>query len=264
MSQVSEAEERKMKNHGTMCPITLALCVALAGLDVSTSAAEQPTTLPQPDRPSTTAEEPASSTTTGAATSDRRLRSPDVIYAPTPYNVVDAMLTVASVHAGDVLYDLGSGDGRIPIMAAQKYHIARGVGIDINPQRIREAEANCKAAGVDDRVRFLNEDLFEADISDATVVTLYLLPELNLKLLPKLLRDLQPGTRIVSHACDMGAWRPERTIKVGDNTVYFWTIPAKGTPTYADALAAAGVTPTQTKQPVTNLPQQTHHDMGRP
>ena len=170
--------------------------------------------------------------------SGKPLRAPDVIFVPTPYEAVEAMLKVAKVGTGDVVYDLGSGDGRIPIMAVQKYNAARAVGIDINPERIAEAEANHKAAGVGDRVRFLNEDLFEAKISDATVVTLYLLPTLNLKLLPKLLAELKPGTRIVSHAFDMGSWKPQQTLKAG-GTVYFWTIPAKGTPEYAAAAAAA-------------------------
>lgn len=168
-----------------------------------------------------------------------QLRSPDVVYVPTPYEAVDAMLKVAKVGKGDVVYDLGSGDGRIPIMAVQKYDAARAVGIDINPDRIKEAEANLKAAGVGDRVRFLNEDLFQANISDATVVTLYLLPRLNLKLLPKLLAELKPNTRIVSHAFDMGSWKPQQTLKVDGSTVYFWTIPEKGTAGYAAAAAAA-------------------------
>jgi SAM-dependent methyltransferase len=169
-----------------------------------------------------------------------QLRSPDVVYVPTPYEAVDAMLKVAKVGKNDVVYDLGSGDGRIPIMAVQKYNAARAVGIDINPERIKEAQANLKTAGVGDRVRFLNEDLFEAKISDATVVTLYLLPSLNLKLLPKLLADLKPGTRIVSHAFDMGSWKPEQTLNADGSTVYFWTIPAKGTAQYQAAAAAAG------------------------
>ena len=114
------------------------------------------------------------------------------MYVPTPDETVDAMLKVAKVGKEDLVYDLGSGDGRIPIMAVQKYNAARAVGIDINPERIKEAQANHKAAGVGDRVRFLNEDLFEANISEATVVTLYLLPSLNLKLLPKLLAELKP------------------------------------------------------------------------
>ena len=171
--------------------------------------------------------------------SGKQLRAPDVVFVPTPHEAVDAMLKVAKVGKSDVVYDLGSGDGRIPIMAVQKYNAARAIGIDINPDRIKEAEANLKAAGVGDRVRFLNEDLFEANISDATVVTLYLLPSLNLKLLPKLLADLKPGTRIVSHAFDMGSWKPQQTLNAGGSTVYFWTIPAKGTPDYAAAAEAA-------------------------
>jgi SAM-dependent methyltransferase len=169
----------------------------------------------------------------------KELRSPDVVFVPTPYEAVEAMLKVAKVGKSDIVYDLGSGDGRIPIMAVQKYNAARAVGIDINPERIKEAEANLKAAGVGDRVRFLNEDLFEANISDATVVTLYLLPGLNLKLLPKLLTELKPGTRIVSHAFDMGSWKPQQTLNASGSTVYFWTIPAKGTPEYTAAAEAA-------------------------
>lgn len=169
----------------------------------------------------------------------KELRDPDVVFVPTPYEVVDAMLKVAKVGKGDVLYDLGSGDGRIPIAAAQNYGIARGIGIDINPERIEEANENLTKAGVGDRVRFINADLFETDISDATVVTLYLLPTLNLKLLPKLLKELRPGTRIVSHAFDMGSWKPEQTLDVDGRSVYFWTIPAPGTPSYEAAVAAA-------------------------
>jgi predicted O-methyltransferase YrrM len=152
------------------------------------------------------------------------LREADVIYVPTPPEVVEAMLKVARVTKDDIVYDLGSGDGRIPIAAAKEYG-ARGVGIDIDPQRIREAEANLKEAGVGDRVRFLNTDLFTADISEATVVTLYLLPALNLKLLPKLNKELRPGTRVVSHAFDMGDATPDETLNVNGRAVYYWTIP---------------------------------------
>ena len=116
---------------------------------------------------------------------------------------------------------------------------ARGVGIDIDPKRIEEANENAKAAGVTGKVTFITQDLFEADIHDATVVTLYLLPSLNLKLLPKLLAEVKPGTRIVSHAFDMGSWKPEQTLKANGSTVYFWTIPAKGTPEYTAAVDAA-------------------------
>jgi ribosomal protein L11 methylase PrmA len=136
------------------------------------------------------------------------------------------MLQLAQVGPRDVLYDLGSGDGRIPITAARMYG-ARAVGIDIDPRRIAEAQANAKAAGVTHLVSFRNEDLFRADFRDASVVTLYLLPEVNLKLRPRLLKELKPGTRIVSHAHSMGDWRPERTVKVGGNTIYLWTIPAR-------------------------------------
>ena len=168
-----------------------------------------------------------------------QLRSPDVVYVPTPHEAVDAMLKVAKVGKTDIVYDLGSGDGRIPIAAVQKYNAQRAVGIDINPIRIKEAEANLKAANVGDRVRFLNEDLFEAKIGDATVITLYLLPSLNVKLLPKLLAEVKPGTRVVSHAFDMGSWKPQQTLNAGGSTIYFWTIPAKGTPEYEAAASAA-------------------------
>lgn len=152
-----------------------------------------------------------------------KLRDPDVIYVPTPQEVVDAMLALAHVTAQDVVYDLGSGDGRIPITAAQKYG-ARGVGIDINPERIREANENLAKAGVGDKVKFLNQDLFTTDIGEATVVTLYLLPSLNLKLMPTL-KKLKPGTRIVSHSFDMGSeWPPEKTEDVNGRTIYYWTI----------------------------------------
>jgi precorrin-6B methylase 2 len=169
----------------------------------------------------------------------KELRAPDVVFVPTPQDVVEAMLKVAKVGKGDVLYDLGSGDGRIPITAAQKHGIARGVGIDINPERIKEANENLAKARVGNRVRFINADLFESDLSEATVVTLYLLPALNLKLLPKLLKETKPGTRIVSHAFDMGSWKPEQTLKIGTREVFFWTIPAPGTPSYKAAMAAA-------------------------
>jgi len=152
------------------------------------------------------------------------LRSPDVIFVPTPQEVVDAMLKLAKVSGTDVVYDLGSGDGRIPITAARTYG-ARGVGIDIDPQRIKEAQENLKTANVADKVQFLNQDLFTTDISEATVVTLYLLPSLNLKLIPKLNAELRPGTRVVSHAFDMGDVKPEQTQNVNGRTIYLWTAP---------------------------------------
>lgn len=151
-------------------------------------------------------------------------RSPDVIFVPTPNEVVDKMLEMAKVTAKDVVYDLGCGDGRIVITAAQKYG-ARSVGIDIDPTRIKEAQANAKAAKVGDKVRFIEADLFEADIGEATVVTLYLLTRLNEKLKPKLLKELKPGTRVVSHAFDMGDWAPEQKAQVAASNVYLWRIP---------------------------------------
>ena len=173
------------------------------------------------------------------AAPQKELRTPDVVFVPTPHAVVDAMLKVAKVGKGDVLYDLGSGDGRIPIAAAQKYGIARGIGIDIDPDRIKEANENLSKAGVGKRVRFVNADLFETNLGDATVVTLYLLPALNLKVLPKLLKETKPGTRIVSHAFNMGTWKPEKALQVEGRDVFFWTIPAPGTPSYQAAMAAA-------------------------
>ncbi len=151
-------------------------------------------------------------------------RTPDVIYVPTPPDVVDAMLKLAKIGKDDVLYDLGCGDGRIVIAAAKQYG-ARGVGIDIDPQRIKEAEANAKAAGVSDRVSFRLGDLFEADLSPATAVSLYLLTSLNLKLRPKLLSELKPGTPVVSHQFDMGDWKADETLELAGRRVYLWTVP---------------------------------------
>ncbi|AVH73716.1 class I SAM-dependent methyltransferase [Nostoc sp. 'Lobaria pulmonaria (5183) cyanobiont'] len=151
-------------------------------------------------------------------------RPGDVPYVPTPQPVVDAMLQVAKVGKNDVLYDLGSGDGRIVNTAAQKFG-TRGVGIDIDPERIKEANANAQKAGVTDRVKFVQQDLFNTDFSKATVVTVYLLPEINAKLRPKLLKELKPGTRIVSHAFDMGDWKPQQTLNVEGKTIYYWVVP---------------------------------------
>ena len=158
-----------------------------------------------------------------------RTQTPDVIYVPTPYEVVDEMLTLAKVRKGDVLYDLGSGDGRIPVTAAKKFGI-RAVGIDIDPQRIREANENARKNGVARLVEFRNEDLFQTDFKEATVVTLYLLPDLNVKLRPRLLAELRPGTRIVSHQFDMGDWKPERRVELNGRVVYLWTVPARKAP----------------------------------
>jgi SAM-dependent methyltransferase len=149
---------------------------------------------------------------------------PDVVYVPTPLAVVDAMLQLADLKASDVVYDLGSGDGRIVITAAKKYG-ARGVGLEIDPQLVKTATENAAAAGVSDRVRFVNENLFTADIHEASVVTLYLLQSINERLRPKLVRELKPGTRVVSHVFNMGPeWPPEKTIEVGASRVFLWTI----------------------------------------
>jgi predicted O-methyltransferase YrrM len=154
----------------------------------------------------------------------------DVIWVPTDLALVTEMLTLAGVSRDDVVYDLGCGDGRI-VIAAAKRHGIRGVGIDIDPERIAEANENAKKAGVADRVKFILGDLFDANIKDATIVTLYLLPDVNLKLRPKLLSDLRPGTRIVSHNYDMGDWKPEQTAKLTvegtEHVVYSWTVPKK-------------------------------------
>lgn len=158
----------------------------------------------------------------------KRLRAPDVIYYATPTDTVNEMLRLADIKPGDVLYDLGSGDGRIPITAAQRYDI-RAVGIDINPRLVWVSEERARGAGVADRVRFINADMFRADISEATIVTLYLSKKLNLLLRPKLLRELRPGTRIISHDFDMGDWKPEQKVRVpwynGYRTIYMWTVP---------------------------------------
>lgn len=148
----------------------------------------------------------------------------DVPYVPTPQAVVDRMLVLAKVGKGDVLYDLGSGDGRIVITAAKRYG-AQGIGIDLDPARIREARENAGKAGVEGQVKFIAGDLFKADLSDADVVTLYLLNSVNRDLRPQLWRQLKVGTRVVSHAFDMGSeWPPEKTEQVHGSTIYVWTI----------------------------------------
>lgn len=154
---------------------------------------------------------------------ERRL---DVPYVPTPQEVVDEMLRVANVQKSDRLYDLGSGDGRIVITAAKRFG-TRGVGVDLDPARVQEANANARKAGVTKLVEFRQQDLFKTDLRDATVVTLYLLPDINMRLRPKLFQELKPGTRVVSHAFDMGDWEPEKTLNVNGRTVYFWRVPPK-------------------------------------
>ena len=150
----------------------------------------------------------------------------DVPFVSTPDRVVERMLQLAKVGPEDVVYDLGSGDGRIVIAAARK-HGARGVGIDIDPQRVKEGSDNARRAGVADRVEFREGDFFKADIRDATVVTLYLMSGVNLRLRPKLLDELKPGTRVVSHAFGMGDWKPAGIERVGTSTVYYWVVPER-------------------------------------
>jgi len=150
----------------------------------------------------------------------------DVPFVPTPGRVVESMLEMANVGPNDIVYDLGCGDGRIVIMAAKKYG-ARAVGIDIDPRRIAEARENARKAGVEDRVEFRQEDLFKADIGEATVVTLYLLTRINERLRPKLLGELKPGTRIVSHDFGIGDWPPANSMRVDASTVYYWVVPER-------------------------------------
>jgi SAM-dependent methyltransferase len=170
-------------------------------------------------------------------------KKPEVPYMPTHEKVVAEMLKIAEVGKDDILYDLGSGDGRIVITAAKEFG-TRGVGVDIDPALIREARENAVKAGVADKVKFLQQDLFETDIREATVVTLYLLPEVNRRLRPKLLSDLNPGSRVVSHNHDMGDWTPLKTLKVRvpqeqtimktlklrvlqEHTIYYWVVPPR-------------------------------------
>ncbi|MGZ5513564.1 MAG: SAM-dependent methyltransferase [Candidatus Aminicenantales bacterium] len=160
-------------------------------------------------------------------------RGYDVPFVPTPTEVVDEMLRLAGVKAGDVLYDLGCGDGRIVIAAAKRYGV-RAIGIDIDPVRIRESNDNAAKAGLSGKVRFLQEDLFKADFKEATVVTMYLLTSVNLRLRPKILAELKPGTRLVSHSFEMGDWKPDKTSAVStsfgdERDVHFWIVPANAT-----------------------------------
>jgi SAM-dependent methyltransferase len=157
---------------------------------------------------------------------NKKARRPDAPFVPSILEITEAMLKLANVREGDVVYDLGSGDGRIVIIAAQKFG-ASGVGVEIDPALIRESRINARKAGVTRRVRFIQQDLFKTDISRATVVTLYLRPEVNLRLRPKLLRELKAGTRVVSNSFDMGDWKPDKVESVAGNAVYLWTIPPK-------------------------------------
>jgi len=162
---------------------------------------------------STSLAQPAAQTTPGL----------DIHYVPTPMDVVDAMLNVAAVSGSDVVYDLGSGDGRIVIEAARRFG-ATGVGVELDPMLVKRAREGAKKAGVADRVSFVQADLFKTDLSKATVVTLYLSPSINLRLRSKLQRELRPGSRVVSHRFPIGDWAPDRELMVGKNRVLFWAI----------------------------------------
>ena len=162
-------------------------------------------------------------TTRAAAGADE---TPYVPFVPTPQDVVEEMLAVARVSARDIVYDLGSGDGRIVITAAKLFG-ARGVGIEIDPDLVRDSIADAELAGVSHLVRFCRGDIFAADISQATVVTLFMLPEFNRKLLPKLLAELRPGTRIVAYKYPLEDWPAEKTIPVSRGTIYYWIVPPR-------------------------------------
>jgi SAM-dependent methyltransferase len=161
-----------------------------------------------------------------AQTKDKPKHGPDVPYVRSSNAVVDGMLKLARTQKSDIVYDLGCGDGRIVIAAAKDYG-ARGVGIDINPELIQEARENARKAHVEALAKFEVNDLFDADIHNATVVALYLLPNVNLRLRPKLLRELKPGTRVVSHNWGMGDWKPDKEETVDGRTIYLWIIPEK-------------------------------------
>ena len=151
----------------------------------------------------------------------------DVPYVPTPQSVVDRMLDMAKVTGEDYLIDLGSGDGRIPIAAAKRFG-TKGMGVEIDPVRIQEAKTNAVNARVADKVEFRKQDLFETDLSQATVLTMYLLPRVNLQLRPRILNTLKPGTRVVSHSFDMGDWKPDQKIIVDGRPIYLWIVPERG------------------------------------
>ena len=173
---------------------------------------------------------PSNAWAQAAASTAKPSREPDVPYQPSSPEVVQAMLKLANVNARDVVYDLGCGDGRIVIAAVRDYG-ARGVCVDIDPQRIAEARENARNAGVERRIRFETQDLFMTDIHDASVVMLFLWPGVNLSLKPKLMRELAPGARVVSHWHDMGEWKPQQTIRIvsasRERPIYLWIIPPR-------------------------------------
>ncbi len=196
---------------------TFFYCVFLCSFLV-VGCTQEETSTPAEDAPS------VESTTPSASSDSTADLEADVPFVESPQPVVDKMLELADVNDEDMVYDLGSGDGRIVITAAQNYG-ARGTGIEIKPDLVEKARKNAEEAGVSDRVTFRQGDLFEADISEASVVTLYLLPSVNTELRPKLFRELEPGTRVVSHDFDMDEWEPDTTWESDGDTIYRWTIP---------------------------------------
>jgi len=204
----------------------LGLSLLVAGVLFLPSCTRSPDTSTV-DSSGVTIQEPSPATTS----TDTSVES-DVPYVPTPKKTVRSMLELADVSKQDTVYDLGSGDGRVPIMAAEKYG-ANGVGIEIKPDLVQRARKNAKLSGVSDKVEFRQRDIFKADFSDATVVTMYLFPEVNMKLRPMLFEQLDPGTPIVSHSFDMDEWEPDSTMKVNGDVLYLWTIPEK-TPAFME------------------------------
>jgi SAM-dependent methyltransferase len=208
------------------------ILLALTGVGAFMGCATEPSQNATADPKAIPAE--TASTATPEPVAQATPRTPDVPYVPTPSVVVERMLRLAGVKKGDIHYDLGSGDGRIVITAVSKFGAARGTGVEINPELVARAQENAKKAGVGDRATFVNQDLFQSDFSDATVVTLYLLPRINLKLRPQLLRQLKPGTRIVSHDFDMDDWKPDKVEVVQgpqrEHTLYLWVVPEKVPP----------------------------------
>ena len=199
----------------------LVCAVLVGGLLPLTGCAQDPDTASESSPDTTTAPVPQSASAPSLVDSTVEA---DVPFVVTPENTVQGMLELAGVSESDVVYDLGSGDGRIPITAAERYG-ARGVGIEIKPDLVQRARKRAKLAGVSDRVEFRRQDIFKADFSDATVVTMYLFPEVNLRLRPMLFEQLEPGTRVVSHSFDMNGWEPDSTVNVDGDILYLWTIP---------------------------------------
>lgn len=202
-----------MNLHRSLLRVVLAVGLLLAGLGPSSAHAQAPDS----------SEAPFVDAPLRPMGTDTSIQV-EVPFVRSPKKVVVRMLEIADVGPDDVLYDLGSGDGRIPITAARRFG-ARGVGIEIRPDLVKKARRRAEIAGVADRVEFRQGDLFEANISEASVVTLYLLPDVNTRLRPRLLEQLAPGTRVVSHGFDMDAWKPDEVAEVGETRIYLWTVP---------------------------------------